>query len=215
MEYLPRSIVDPLLSLAKLDLSSGSIVPLLISLATLYFAIISVYSTFRYSLRLAFFFLKYGVILSALVAIWAGYTGTPIPYNSSLEAGKTAFNLGKRGVQYWAGNAASSSNRGSYSASGRKKSWSSINDEGGYDGPNNLVSNREAFQGIQEAVLGYLGQDKKEAPRKLQKKGRKDQGKKGATAGGGLSDMALNFAWGKARKMWDDLSGQKQNGKNR
>ena len=212
MEYLPRSIVDPLLSLARLDVDSSSIIPLCVSLATLYFAILSLYSTARYSLRLAFFFVKYGVILSALVAIWAAYTGNPLPYKS-VQVGKTAFSLGKRGVQYWAGANTAPRDRGSYSASGKKKNWASINDDGTYNDPNDLVSNQEAFQGIQDAVLSYLGQEKKEKPRKL-KKGKKEQAKKGA-ATGGLNGMAMDYAWGKARKIWDDLNDGNQNARNR
>ena len=214
MEYLPRSIAEPLLSLSRTDVSSSSLPQLLIALATLYFAVISVYSSFRYALRFAFFCLKYSLLLAALVAVYATYTGQAIPFNTSLEYGKTAFGLGKRGVQYWAG---VPSNRGGYSANGRKKSWPSLNDDGSYDDPNDLVSNQEAFQGIQDAVLGYLGQEKKESPRKLQKKGKNAKKGKAATTtgGGGLSGMAMEFAWGKARKMWDDLNDGNANGRNR
>lgn len=199
LQLLPYSIARPLSQLGSLSLSSSSVVPLLVSAVTLYFAVLSLVSTFRYTFRLALFFLKWGAIGLVLTSVWASFTGNPLPVSSAqgLAVGRTAWSLGSRGVRTWIG----STNERRTAPSGRRgvRDWDEQEDR-------SEVESIESLQRRLFSFLGASGSSPKKA-RKLKKSTRPSQKRQqqAATSDGGLSELAVELALGKARRMWDDL----------
>lgn len=111
--YLPPSLLSPLahlLSLPSTLLADPSqLVPLLISLVTLYAAVMSLWSTTRLAFRAVWFTLKWGAIAAALAATFSSWNGGGGEGGGWVEGfkgagrvGRAAWGVGRTGVEWWA-----------------------------------------------------------------------------------------------------------------
>lgn len=212
--YLPSSFANPihqLITLPKTLLDNpAQLIPLLVSLVTIYAAVVSAWNTARMALRALWFTMKWGAIIAAVTTSFSSYKnwGNPDATNDSLETvgriGKTALGLGKQGANWWV-----NSGDSQRSASGRPRRWAATSgDDGWKDSGEQDDDMSDPIKAFQETVLTFLrdapapsSQDKKK--RKLKKK---TKGKaKPAEKGGGLSGWATTYALQRAKGMWDDL----------
>ena len=214
MEYLPASIAWPLSRLLAMDISLSNALPLAISLLSLYFAFLALYSSLRYSLRLAIFIIKYGTLFAVLAASYAVYTDT-IKLNDLVSGGSSAWSLAKWGYNFYQGGEKPTPTRSNikrgYSASGIKKKWDTLDQDGGWE-MEEPAQTPDHLKAVQDALLSYLApppEVKYEATpgkgTKSKKHKRKGTSEKVHTPT--LAEVTLNFALGKARRAWDDLIG--------
>lgn len=204
--YLPTTLLAPLHQVVSSLSSPTSLLPLLLSLLTLYAALSSLYHTTRLALRLAWFFAKWGALLAAVGATFSSWSNWG---KEEKGLAGTAWSVGKRGVEWWGDQPVK--RRKHRSASGRRRTWATANDDGEWDEPD---EGKVAMEYVKERVLTFLGAGEgdqlgtKKAPGlrgkgKTLKKGEKvDKEKKGVD----LGSMAMNFALGRARKVWDELA---------
>ncbi|KAI5480646.1 hypothetical protein MNV49_007573 [Pseudohyphozyma bogoriensis] len=237
--YLPASIAGPLHQLLTLPATifenPSQLVPILISLLTLYAAIVSLLNSARLAFRMAWFTIKWGAIAAAVGAAVSGYNGWGAGDNNggaweglatAGRMGKSALRLGKQGVEWWASSgarAASSSSSGQRrsskkSASGRPRTWAKANDDGGWDDPSEVddADANDAVKWVQDSVLTFLNRattpDEKKGKKPPSSRARAKAEKKAKQAeddGDALSDWAMRYAAGSAKKWWDGLSEDK------
>ncbi|GAA5860184.1 hypothetical protein JCM1840_002807 [Sporobolomyces johnsonii] len=229
---LPSSLLDPLYSLASLDLPSllhnpSQLLPLLVSLLTLYLALTSLLATLRSSLRLAIALLKWGTIATALGAAYLGYHGAGTDggvgggvrdaVGYAERVGRGVYSLGRTGAGwYFSGSGAGSRARERRSASGRKRTWSRPTREGGWDDPLAAsAAEREREGGVDEFVQDavrkakgavyelFLGPTLGDEGVKKGKRGKKQE-KEQQAGGGGVGGLAWQYAMRRAKGVWDE-----------
>ncbi|GAA5952531.1 hypothetical protein JCM21900_003408 [Sporobolomyces salmonicolor] len=219
---LPSSVLNPLYSLASLDLASlyhnpSQLLPLVVSLVTCYLALTSLLSTLRSSIHLAFALLKWGAIGTALSAVYLGYHGAGTDegvrggvrdaVGYAERVGRGAYSLGRTGAGWYFSGDRSRAGR---SASGRKRTWSKPTGDGAWDDPAERDLGAEEF--VQSAVrkakgavyelLNPLSGAREETKASQGKRGKKQE--KEQQAGGGLGGLAWQYAMRRAKGVWDE-----------
>ena len=239
--YLPPPLSSALLSVSaalpsslSLPSSVSSLLPILLSLTTLYFTLLSLYSTTRFALRLAWWSLKWGTLAAAVATAYSGWSsggangtgGWAEGARNLATAGSGVYGVGRRGVEWWAQNGGWGANddapgtgrgparrtgkgrrgtSGSRSASGAPRTWAAASDDGGWDTPGD-EADPDPIKYIQKSLLTFLNSPPPPAatPEKKLRKGKKSAETPAPAIDFGA--MAMDFAMGKARKAWDDLS---------
>ncbi|GAA6016443.1 hypothetical protein JCM10207_003864 [Rhodosporidiobolus poonsookiae] len=232
--YLPRSLSDPLYTLATADLANLAqhplqIFPLLLSLLAAYWAFLSFLSSARFAVRTTVALAKWGVVASLLGAVYMGYNsaGTDKGVVGGLTdaarigstVGKGVYSLGRKGAGYYFGGGSSSSssrNRNSKrSASGRPRTWARPTNDGGWDDPSSDGGRdvaAEEFVGdvlkkAQDAVFEFLAppQDKvKRSAKKSKGSGLFGGNSNGGGGNGGINGLLWDLAAGQAKKAWEN-----------
>lgn len=220
LPYIPHSIASPLHQLlaapSNIFQNPSQLLPLAISFLALYAAVISFYNTARSALRFGWFLTKWGAILSALAVAWSGWTnaGTEEGATKGLRTagniGKQAFGLGTQGLNWWMGGDNSRTAGRTRSASGRKRTWATATDDGGWDDPEEVdlgAGANDVMKSVQDAVLTFLSSPGTKDSGKKGKSKAKKTSKKAQQEGVDLGSMATEFAKGRARKAWSDWTG--------
>ncbi|GAA5900003.1 hypothetical protein JCM5296_001937 [Sporobolomyces johnsonii] len=230
---LPSSLLNPLYSLASLDLATllhnpSQLLPLLVSLLTLYLALTSLLATLRSSLRLALALLKWGTIATALGAAYLGYHGAGTDggigggvrdaVGYAERVGRGAYSLGRTGAGWYfsgsgSGDAAARNRERerARSASGRKRTWSRPTKEGGWDDPAAAEREGGVDEFVQDAMSKakgavyelFLGPTLGDEGAKKGKRGKKLE-KEQQAGGGGLGGLAWQYAMRRAKGIWDE-----------
>ncbi|KAK4701896.1 hypothetical protein P7C70_g4330, partial [Phenoliferia sp. Uapishka_3] len=242
--YLPNSLASTLSTVVNslpdpTSLSLSSLVPFALSLLTLYFTLLSVYSTARFFLRTAFLAVKYGLVAATVAAAYQGATsGTAGWWDSAKGVGQaagSAYGTGKRGLDSWAGmrSGGSRAKRSSNgrSASGKRKTWATPDENGEWNDPFEEADLQDPVKFVKDRVLTFLSNpgtgsaDKTQGGNARKAKGKGVKGKvkaKEESGGFDLSGMAMRYAMGRATKVWEDISGtgrqaetEKDNGRKR
>lgn len=226
MEYLVPLLSKLLPTGGGNDLSY-QILSAFVSLLALYAALMSIYNTTRYTLRLIWFFTKYGTASIALLSIYNYASPNPIAPGlistvhgfASKQSVSRAYRMGKRGVEYWAttANSLSSFNKKSNSrrsASGLRRTWATASEGGGYDGlDNDSAGDQNGVEDIlnflKENVVTFMSSSDRESStgKASSKKGKKvtkkaatsKKGKRGAKKDDGMGTLVSNFAWNRLK----------------
>ncbi|KAM0751419.1 hypothetical protein T439DRAFT_325560 [Meredithblackwellia eburnea MCA 4105] len=236
--YLPSSITVPLSKILALSQSyltdPTQLIPLLISLLTLYAAVMSIWSTTRMVIRTVWFLVRWGAVLVAVGAVYQGFgrdgTGNG-GWRESVDTvgkvGRTAWGLGKQGVDWWAQSSSSSPTsrngrgRGAgkgktpKSASGARRTWSQPTQDGGWDDPEEIdladTTNvvQDVLRKLSDGVLTFLAPDTTSTTTSTSKRGVKKGKKKQEGEKDDLGGLAYRYLVGRARRAWDDLNEQR------
>ncbi|KAK4051042.1 hypothetical protein OIV83_003171 [Microbotryomycetes sp. JL201] len=159
---------------------------LVVSMFAVYAAFLSMYNTTRAAFRLAWLFIKLGVVASVVISCWSGYNGIGTEEGVTRgvkqvsDAVNRVYGIGKTGLGWWMGSGAGSgSNKASSrrkrrssrqtrnskkSASGARRTWSTPDDEGVWADPPEVDLGRngqtqgteDVMNTVKNAVLTFL-----------------------------------------------------------
>ncbi|KDE06859.1 hypothetical protein MVLG_02895 [Microbotryum lychnidis-dioicae p1A1 Lamole] len=250
--YLPSTLLRPLHQLLTLPWTSllsspTSLLSLLLSLFAIYTAFLSMYNTTRFAFRLSWFLTKWSTLIGAIALGWNAYTngwsGTTQSLDKMQDLAKTTWGVGKTGAQWWFGQGEESrstsrsrkrfnANSGGKknkrkSASGRKRTWATTTDEGGWDDPAEVDLGEEygvprrgadergenAWNTAKDTLFSFMGSanEPPSASKDKTKRSTKPKAKTRTQASPPSNDIpggwVMKLAMNQAKKMWDDATG--------
>ncbi|GAA5913101.1 uncharacterized protein JCM6883_006522 [Sporobolomyces salmoneus] len=228
--YLPRALTAPLYTLASQLPSSpsdilhnpSSLLPLLVTLASAYFAFNQFLGTLRWGVRTGFTLLKLGVVGSVVLAVWRGYEnigtekgvvgGMRDVYSTVERVGSTVYRVGKQGTGwYFGGSGADTRAAGRRTKRSTKKSTNAKKRM--WEDPEEVdlgKENTEDFvRNAMEKAKGVWGMFNPDSS------ATKGTGRRSKRSGGkeGGNGFVWNLLAGQAKKVWEDtVEGMEQPG---
>ncbi|GAA5883938.1 hypothetical protein JCM16303_004711 [Sporobolomyces ruberrimus] len=228
--YLPRAITAPLYTIANQLPSSpsdlfknpSSLLPLIVTLFSAYFAFNQFIGTLRWGVRTVLTLLKLGVVGTTIAAVYMGYEnvgtekgvsgGLREAYETAERVGKGVWNVGKKGSRWYFGDqfATGKGNTRAGRRTRRSTAKSTNEKKRMWEDPEEVDLGSNGGKGTEEFVKdamdkakGIWGMFNQDTTERNSRSG-SSSSKRKRSGGGDQGGFVWNLLANQAKKVWDD-----------